>query len=638
MITALALDFFFKKKKDEIDVSEHLDLVTDLSLYIIVLLAVFFVIRFDLWRRLFLDRVDPRPAALMRIAFGGVLFWAWMDLGLLENNLEFLFTDQGLWLTDTARSRYGGPLKTMWDPEMGFEHWTDFFKANWGRGSFLLHYRSDPPFVYTVYGVMMLSLSLMILGWRTRLVTIVAWFLVESMYRYSPIFYTGGDTVARVFLFLGLFARWGEAYSMDAWRRRRKAVLRGARTVPALRRIPGWPYRLMFLQLAIIYTATGMLKSGKTWVTGESLYYALNLDHFYRWPQTGVVGAMHFAKILPASAIFVHWWEILFPVALLGLAINAYERERRQGIWAQCAWWRRLAGYLPILAAWGIAAHIAGIGAWYYLQPENPAPWGIPRDNLIQTVRLLLCLIPPLAVALYLGMRRFLPRVFDFVRLWVLGKRFWLVMGLALHIGIDVGMNVGTFAEVMTAVYFCWLRGEEVEAFWRLVYSRRCPPGRGGRRAYERGFFRELLWSIGHWLARPWKVARLANVPFVEWVRYREAGTKYTVLHNPNEASVRRAALLRCFDLGERLVFMADPDTKPEELRLQVEGSSEVLTGADAGRMFVRIFPAFWALYVVYWLPALMIRLGRKVPALGSVGRAVGNLFGAFAMKVLRQR
>src|SRR5690606_32896866 len=274
---------------------------------------------------------------LFRIAFGLVVMVTFVDLlgphGPLDDSVaRYLFTDEGLWLNDMARKSYGGKLATLWDPEHGFEHWTDLFKAMWGKFS-ILHFRSDPPFVWAVYTAMLVSIGLMIMGVWTRWTTILAWFLVESVYRYSPVFYTGGDTVVRVFLFLGMFTRWGEAYSFDSWRRRRKAILGGATELPPLRLIPAWPLRLAMLQLTIIYCATGLLKSGSTWANGTALYYSLNLDHFYRWPQMGIVGALHYLGVLPALTILVHWWEMLFPLGLIGAAVNAFERDRASGVW-----------------------------------------------------------------------------------------------------------------------------------------------------------------------------------------------------------------------------------------------------------------------------------------------------------------
>ena len=143
----------------DVDVSAHADLSTSLILAAIGLLIAFFAIRPELWRRMFFQRVDPRPVGLMRIGFGLVVLITFLDLlkphGPLDDSVaRYLFTDEGLWLTDMARKNYGGHLKTLWDPEHGFEHWYDLFKAMWGKFS-ILHFRSDPPFVFAIYGVML---------------------------------------------------------------------------------------------------------------------------------------------------------------------------------------------------------------------------------------------------------------------------------------------------------------------------------------------------------------------------------------------------------------------------------------------------------------------------------------------------
>lgn len=581
----------------EIDVSPHLESVTDLSLWAIVLLIGFFMVRPELWRRLFLEKIDPRPAALVRIAFGAVVLWTFLDLTMWA---RFLFTDEGLWLNDTARNNYGDKLKTLWDPEHGFAHWFDVFKALWGKFT-LLHFRSDPAFVYPLYGVMLASLTLMILGVWTRWTTIVAWFLVECVYRYSPVFYTGGDTVVRVFMFMGMFASWGEAYSVDSWRRRRKAILRGATRVPGLRKIMAAPMRLMMLQLSIIYCATGLLKSGNTWADGTALYYALNLDHFYRWPQTGVVTFFHWIGVLPITSILVHFWEILFPVALIGSVLNRYERERAVGTWAKPALPRQVLGWGLFGAAWCIGAWVAGVGAHYYLPDKALPGLRLSREQVLPVVTGLVAALPVLFTALYFALRRWLPRVHRFIRLWLLGKRVWLVIGFGMHIGIDVGMNVGTFAEVMMAVYFAWLTGAEVDAAWRFLLSRAARAGEGGRPIRKK------------------KALRLLLAP-LDRLYYRLPGRSFTVLHHPGDASVRRAALLRVWDLGRRLEFAADDDVAPEQLCLRIEGEKNMRRGVDAAGALVKIFPGLW------WA-----RPFRVIPGLGG---SVGWL----ALKILRQR
>ena len=210
-----------------VDINAHIDGVTDLLLAVCGLIVAFFALRPELWRRMFFDRVDPRPAALLRIAFGLVVLWTFLDL---LPHAHTLFTDEGMFMTTMARKNYGGHLKVLWDPEHGFEHWYGPFQVLWSRGS-ILHLNSTPSFVYTVYTITLAVVVMMILGIRTRMVTVLAFLFVEQLYRYEPIFYTGGDTVTRVFLFLCVFCRWGEAYSVDAWWRRRQAIRAGARIV-----------------------------------------------------------------------------------------------------------------------------------------------------------------------------------------------------------------------------------------------------------------------------------------------------------------------------------------------------------------------------------------------------------------------
>jgi len=578
--------------KDEVDVSAHLEQATQLSLYGIGLLALFFIIRPELWRRLWFTRVDPRPGALMRIFFGLVVFITFYDLLWPMNPLEgsvaeYLFTDQGLWMTDMARQNYGHDLREIYDPEHGFQHWYDPLQALWGKFT-ILHLRSDPAFSMTLYYVMLGCIVSMIVGFRTRTTTILAFALVETFYRYSPVFYTGGDTVVRVFLFLGMFCRWGEAYSVDSWLRRRKAVLRGGATrVPPLRTVPAWPFRLMMLQLCIIYCATGLLKSGSTWKDGSALYYALNLDHFYRVPATGLVTALHYLLVLPNSAIFVRWWEALFPIAAVGAALNAYERERRTGAWPSAALWRKVLSVALVLAAWAMVAWVLGAAGTYFL-PKDIQSYVHPAQRHAVYGWIVMG-VPIVFLALYWVTRLFAPKVLVFVRHWLMGKRFWLVFGIGLHIGIDLGMNVGTFAEVMMTVYLAWLSGTEVEFFWRFVYSHRCAPGEGQRPV------RTPTWKA------------LAFAP-LDWLTYRKSGPRFVVRHNPSEASVRRATLIRMLDLGGRVDFVEDEEVPAEALCVETGGTKQ--QGSRAAAELTRILP------VLLWLRPI-----RRVPGVGALAK-----------------
>lgn len=562
-------------KKTVIEVEPHLELTTTLLYVGLALLVAFFLVRPELWRRLWFDRVDPRAAGLLRIAMGLTVLLTFADLfGLLG---EFLFTDEGLYLTEMARKNYGGDLKKLYDPAEGFEHWYDGVRALGGKFS-LLHVRSDKPFVYSMYAVMLAANVCLILGFRTRIATFVTWLLMHWFYGYSPVYYTGGDTVIRILMFLALFADWGQAYSIDAWRWRRRAILAGSETVPALKRIAPWPMRLMMLQIAIVYCATGVLKSGRTWMDGTALYYALNLDHFYRVPASGILTILHTLWVTRLATILVHWWECLFPLALLGAVLRAYERDRAKGLWPKPAIWRRGVGLFLVAGMLGVSVYVGGLVVFYYLPP--PYGWDVPTTKLWAR-DLTWALAPPviaLAVAGYVRLRRN-RTAREILLYWVLGKRFWLVVGVGMHLGILLGMNVGTFVHIMLASYLAWIRGEDIDRFWRVLLWRPARPGFGGRPERPRHKFGRLAFRL---------------VSPLDRLRYRVRPRPLVVLHDGEESRVRRLALIRCWDVASRVEFERFDAVGPE-FAVRTE-TGTIVRGESAGRALLGVLPGLWPL------------------------------------------
>jgi hypothetical protein len=428
------------------------DTVTALLFGIVALAGLFFIVRPELWRRLWFAEIDPRPIALMRIAFGAVILWTFVGLAW---NARVFWSDEGMWLPDMARAEFGGTLRHLWDPEHGFEHWWSPLLLPYGKLT-ILHYWSPPLLVVALYAAMMVSLVLMILGVWTRWTTILAWVLVLQIYRYQPMYYSGADRVIQDFLFLGMLSRWGEAYSIDSWR------------CGTSRLIPAWPTRLIMLQLTLIYFSTGLAKTGAAWADGEALYYSLNLDHFYRVPATGLVTRLQEAGLLPALTYLVRWWEMLFPLALLGAGLRGYEADRQAACWPVASRSRRRLSCLIAGAAWILVAATVGI-----LTARYGTPGGIRLGSTLHQQQLvaamLVTLVPLVAIPAYWYLRRWRPSGFRVLLDWILGKRLWLTFGVLLHLGINLGVNVGTFAEVMVALYFAWLSGPEVAVLWRVL-------------------------------------------------------------------------------------------------------------------------------------------------------------------------
>jgi hypothetical protein len=161
-------------------------------------------------------------------------------------------------------------------------------------------------------------------------------------------------------------------------------------------------------------------------------------------------------------------------------------------------------------------------------------------------------------------------------------------MGFLMHIGIDLTMNVGTFVQVMMAVYPVWLAGEDVDTMWRYLLWRAAKPGEAGRPELPKGKLR--------------RVGRFLVAPF-ERAKYRVRRPAWVCVHGPSEPNVRRVALLRCWDLGERITFEVDPDRTSETLLLRSPDGKSSFTGARAGRELISLFPGLWWLWPVGMVP-----------------------------------
>jgi hypothetical protein len=232
--------------------------------------------------------------------------------------------------------------------------------------------------------------------------------------------------------------------------------------------------RLMMLQLTLIYCASGLSKTGEAWASGEALYYALNLDHFYRVPAQGLVVWLQYVGLLPLLTHIVRWWEVLFPAALIGAVFRGYEADRQAGHWRIVSLGRRRLSQFIGAAIWLLLAVTAGLLTAHYGTPGGISLVSSRRQEEFAAA-VLVAIAPALAIAAYWFVRRSWPSLHRIILDWVLGKRVWLVFGVLLHLGINLAINVGAFPDVMISVYFAWLSGTEIDALWHSV--RRAAPG-----------------------------------------------------------------------------------------------------------------------------------------------------------------
>lgn len=188
--------------------------------------------------------LDLRSLALLRIGVGVVLL---VDLAVRAQDLRAHYTDFGI----------------LPRAELGIYTW---------RTVWTLHGAASPyPWlVAALFAAAALFAVLLVLGWRTRVVTLVSWLLLTSLQYRNPALVFGGDVMLRMLLFWGLFLPLGARWSIDA-RRSREQVSNAhfsAATVALL------------VQVALVYVFSSLNRTGPTWWEGRALHDALHFDQF----------------------------------------------------------------------------------------------------------------------------------------------------------------------------------------------------------------------------------------------------------------------------------------------------------------------------------------------------------------------
>ena len=444
-----------------------------------------FALQSERWRRFWLTKEDPRPIALFRIVFA---FLCICNINDLWEYFEFLFTDEGIFLSDASRQQFAsGQFKGF--GEGGEEPYGFFDAAGWleylkgSKYSLLFFY--DTPRAMWIQMIAFYAVTVaFMLGWKTRVMGVLSFMLMNSFFLRNQLFWEGTELVYRVFFFYLLLARSGHAYSVDNWLRtrklRREGLLSerdgpggGAGLAPSpehpqglaavYRLIPTWPRMLMVLNLGVLYCYTGVVKNGAVWSKGDALYYALNMDHFHRfYPQeaSSILGT----NLFRLATWITHWWEALFPLMIVGIITRWGIRERLaplQGwrLWAVRACWLGLGLMALAVAEVAYPVHYAAVpggpslaytqqffaAAWLAtMAAVGLLWWGLGTGRMRVPIR---------------GTRYVLDREW-FCR-WFLGRRVWLTLGLMFHGNLQVLMNIGMFAPIMMSTYLFCLQGDE---------------------------------------------------------------------------------------------------------------------------------------------------------------------------------
>ena len=154
--------------------------------------------------------------------------------------------------------------------------------------------------VRAIYALGVVAHIMWLLGWYTRPASIVAWIVWASMFGRHPLLYSLADQLQMVLCTLLMLMPAGRGLSLDARRRGKGGT------------VPVWCRRVIQVQIAVVYTATGFLKSGDTWhVHGTALYFALANPYNRHFDIMPFWAALQPWVLRPATyAVLV--WEIAF--------------------------------------------------------------------------------------------------------------------------------------------------------------------------------------------------------------------------------------------------------------------------------------------------------------------------------------
>ncbi|MFN8465612.1 MAG: HTTM domain-containing protein [Caldilineaceae bacterium] len=254
--------------------------------------------RLDYW----FGQVESRPLSLFRIFFGLLV----VKTALYSIPLAQLFySDEGI-----------VPRAQFWDEP-----------TQYGLGHFsLLNYVSAPWMAVLFFALWAAIGVALLLGYRTRLMTVLNYAIKLSILNRNQFPLTGADHVITVLSFWIMFLPLDQHYSVAAWLAHRGARA-GRRAAAAMGSTAfAFPLRLVQIQIALIYVFTSYYKwQGEYWRSGDALYYTFQQVGYLLPPGTwlGANGPLWLLHLLTWSTLLI---EAAFAILIFSPALQPWAR------------------------------------------------------------------------------------------------------------------------------------------------------------------------------------------------------------------------------------------------------------------------------------------------------------------------
>ncbi len=200
------------------------------------------------WNRFFFAPISAKPLGAFRIVFGLLILYY---LALMPVEFDYWYSNTGL-LQGTEAREAAGPFR---------------FSA--------LQYFDSPLVARSVFAATVAAAVGFTLGWRTRVMSVLLYLGMLTLYHRNVSSIGGPDAVPLIFSFYAMLCPCGKAFSLDAHREARKL---GVAAEPLI--IP-WAMRLLQMQLCLIYFQSSVIKvQGPLWLNGQTVHHILFLHEF----------------------------------------------------------------------------------------------------------------------------------------------------------------------------------------------------------------------------------------------------------------------------------------------------------------------------------------------------------------------
>ncbi|MFF5444233.1 HTTM domain-containing protein [Streptomyces sp. NPDC012888] len=224
------------------------------------------------------------------------------------------------------RGEIWGP-DSPWTPALAHQL---FEQTGWNS---VLALSDSPAYFEFCYATAVVTSVLFILGWRTRVMSVLFAVVVISFHARAIFMTDGGDNLMLLMAVYLAFTACGRRWSLDARRDRLQSAraghapepvrgscaqqLRDARTTLTTV-VHNCALMVIAVQVCFLYGSAGLYKiQGSTWGGGTALHYALNLELFQPWPTLSHL-VDRFPMVIAMAGYVTVLVQVAFPFVLFG--------------------------------------------------------------------------------------------------------------------------------------------------------------------------------------------------------------------------------------------------------------------------------------------------------------------------------